>query len=294
MIRKLDDLKELLYNKNEKRKIAVVCAHDEHTLEAITKAANDDLVYPILIGNEKKINELLTQLNYAKEKEIIHEEDPIKAVQIAVDLVKKGEVKSIMKGKIETGTLMKVLVNREHGIRKSDTMSLLGVMEAPFYHKVFGLTDPGLLTYPTLSQKEAEIRNAVEAFHALGIENPKVALLCAIEKVNPKMQETLDADTLKHLDIPGCIIEGPISLDLACDPESANIKGYTSSVAGDADILVVPNITSGNVLAKSVTVLGGGRTCGIVLGAQVPIILVSRSATADDKYYTIILGALID
>lgn len=294
MIKKLNELKELLSSQSEKRRVAVVCAHDEHTLEAVAHAMKDDLIYPILIGNAEIIRKMLSQYQCSEKNIVIIEEnDSVSAAQIAVEMVKKGEVDSIMKGKIETGTLMKILVNRENGIRKAETMSLLAVMESPNYHKVFGLTDPGLLTYPNIKQKEAEIRNAVDAFHALGIKNPKVALLCATEKVNPKMQETVEADELKSMDVSDCIIEGPISLDLAIDQKAATIKGYTSPVAGDADILVVSEIVSGNILAKSITVLGGGKTCGIVLGAQVPVILVSRSASAEDKYYSIVLGALI-
>lgn len=137
------------------------------------------------------------------------------------------------------------------------------------------------------------IANAVGAFHALGEENPKVAVIAAVEKVNPKMPETVDADAIKQAGIPGCTVEGPISLDLAMDPESAPIKGYVSPVAGDADLLVMPNIVTANAAAKTITVIGGGRTGGVVLGAKVPVLLVSRAASADDKYMSIVLAALI-
>lgn len=198
-----------------------------------------------------------------------------------------------MKGKCETGTIMKVLVNKETGIRKSDTMSLVGFFESPYYHKVFAITDPALLTYPNLEQKKAMIRNAVGAFHALGEDDPKVAIIAAVEKVNPKMPETVDADAIKQEGIEGCTIEGPISLDLAMDPQSAPIKGYVSPVAGDADLLVMPNIVTANATAKAITVIGGGRTGGVVLGAKVPVLLVSRAASADDKYMSIVMAALI-
>jgi phosphotransacetylase len=158
---------------------------------------------------------------------------------------------------------------------------------------VFAVTDPALLTYPTKEQKKAAIENSVKAFKALGLENPKVAILAAIEKVNPKMPETVEADEIKREGVDGAIIEGPISYDLAMDPEAAAIKGYVSPVAGDADLLVAPDIVSANIAAKSITVLGGGRTGGTVMGALVPVLLVSRSATADDKYMSIILSALI-
>ena len=188
---------------------------------------------------------------------------------------------------------MKVLVNRERGIRKNDTMSLLAFMESPNYHKVFAITDVGLLTYPSKDQKKAAIQNAVEAFHALGVEQPKVAILAAVEKVNPKMKETVEAAEIKEEGVEGCIIEGPIGYDLAMDPASAPIKGYVSPVAGDADLLVVPDIVSGNIAAKTITVIGGGRTGGVVLGAKVPVLLVSRAASADDKYMSIVIAALV-
>ena len=283
MIKNFEQLKEMLKAMPVKRKVAVVPAQDEHTLEAISHAYRDGMVEPVLIGDEPKIREILAQIGTDADKmTIIHVEDPTEAIQKAADMARDGEVDCIMKGKTETGALMKVLVNRERGIRKNDTMSLLAFMESPNYHKVFAITDVGLLTYPSKDQKKAAIQNAVEAFHALGVEQPKVAILAAVEKVNPKMKETVEAAEIKEEGVDGCIIEGPISYDLAMDPASAPIKGYVSPVAGDADLLVVPDIVSGNIAAKTITVIGGGRTGGVVLGAKVPVLLVSRAANADD------------
>ena len=267
MIKNFEQLKEMLKAMPVKRKVAVVPAQDEHTLEAISHAYRDGMVEPVLIGDEPKIREILAQIGTDADKmTIIHVEDPTEAIQKAADMARDGEVDCIMKGKTETGALMKVLVNRERGIRKNDTMSLLAFMESPNYHKVFAITDVGLLTYPSKDQKKAAIQNAVEAFHALGVEQPKVAILAAVEKVNPKMKETVEAAEIKEEGVEGCIIEGPISYDLAMDPASAPIKGYVSPVAGDADLLVVPDIVSGNIAAKTITVIGGGRTGGVVLG----------------------------
>lgn len=294
MIKNFEQLKAMLKAMPVKRKVAVVPAQDEHTLEAISHAYKDGMVEPVLIGDEPKIREILAQIGTDADKmTIIHVEDPVEAIQKAADMARDGEVDCIMKGKTETGALMKVLVNRERGIRKNDTMSLLAFMESPNYHKVFAITDVGLLTYPSKEQKKAAIQNAVEAFHALGVEQPKVAILAAVEKVNPKMKETVEADEIKEEGVDGCIIEGPISYDLAMDPASAPIKGYVSPVAGDADLLVVPDIVSGNIAAKTITVIGGGRTGGVVLGAKVPVLLVSRAASADDKYMSIVIAALV-
>ena len=294
MIKNFEQLKEMLKAMPVKRKVAVVPAQDEHTLEAISHAYRDGMVEPVLIGAEPKIREILAQIGTDADKmTIIHVEDPTEAIQKAADMARDGEVDCIMKGKTETGALMKVLVNRERGIRKNDTMSLLAFMESPNYHKVFAITDVGLLTYPSKDQKKAAIQNAVEAFHALGVEQPKVAILAAVEKVNPKMKETVEAAEIKEEGVEGCIIEGPISYDLAMDPASAPIKGYVSPVAGDADLLVVPDIVSGNIAAKTITVIGGGRTGGVVLGAKVPVLLVSRAASADDEYMSIVIAALV-
>ena len=293
-MKSFEELVQRLKDLPVKRTIAVAPAADEHTLEAVVRAQKDGLVAPILIGVETEIRLILKALDAdADEMKIIHEDDGNLAVQKAAELVHEGEADCIMKGRVETGSLMKVLVNRETGIRKNETMSLLAFMESPYYHKVFAITDVGLLTYPTKEQKKSAVENAVAAFHALGVEMPKVAIIAAVEKVNAKMKETVEAAEIKSEGVEGCIIEGPISYDLAMDPKSAPIKGYESPVAGDADLLVMPDIVSGNVAAKTITTLGGGRTGGVVLGAQVPVLLVSRAASADDKYMSIVLAALI-
>ncbi|MFR6349837.1 MAG: phosphate acyltransferase, partial [Enterocloster aldenensis] len=199
MIKDFEQLKEMLRSMPVKRRVAVTPAQDEHTLEAICHAYRDGMVEPVLIGDKAKILEILESLQVSPEgMQIIHMEDPTACIQKAADMARAGEVDCIMKGKTETGPLMKVLVNREHGIRKNDTMSLLAFMDSPNYHKVFGITDVGLLTYPTKEQKKAAIVNAVEAFHALGVDRPKVAIIAAVEKVNPKMKETVEAAEIKE------------------------------------------------------------------------------------------------
>lgn len=294
MIKNFEQLKDMLRSMPVKRRVAVVPAQDEHTLEAVCHAWKDGMVEPVLIGDKEAIEEILEKLGVCSENmTILDIKDPTESIQKAADMAREGKVDCIMKGKTETGALMKVLVNRERGIRKSDTMSLVAFMESPYYHKVFAITDPALLTYPTKEQKKAAIANAVEAFHVLGVKEPKVAVLAAVEKVNPKMKETVEAGEIKEEGVAGCVIEGPISYDLALDPEAAKVKGYVSLVAGDADLLVVPDLISGNIAAKSITVAGGGRTGGVVLGAKVPVLLVSRAASADDKYMSIVLAALV-
>ena len=294
MIKNFVQLKERLKNMPVKRRVAVAPAHDLHTLQAVMQAAKDGIVIPVLIGKKAEILQIFQAIKAdAANTEIINEDDPVVAIQKAADLAKEGKVDCVMKGKTETGTFMKVMVNKEHGIRKNETMSIVAFMESPHYHKVFAITDVGLLMYPTKEQKLAALHNAVAAFHALGIAEPKIAVITAVEKVNPKMPETVEAAEIKAIGVPGSIIEGPISYDLAMDAEAAKIKGYQSPVAGDADILLMKDIVCGNVAAKTITVIGGGKTGGVVLGAQVPILLVSRAATASDKYMSIVMAALV-
>lgn len=297
MVRSFEEVKERLLACPEKRRLGVAAAHDEHTLDAVVMAAREKLVEPVLVGDEEWIREILKSLDFAPQAaRIIHVPDPAEAARRTALLVREGEIDCVMKGKIETGPLMKVMVDRENGIRKSDTMSLVGFIDSPYYHKVFGVTDVGLLTYPDTAQKAAAIENAAAAFRALGTENPKVAVLAAVEKVNPKMPETQEAALLKEMNrdgrISGCIVEGPISYDLAMVPESWRIKGYESPVAGDADILVVPNIVAGNILIKSLAFTGGAKTCGVIFGAMVPLIVTSRSSSVEDKFMSIVMSAL--
>lgn len=298
MMTSFQDMLTSLANQVEKKRIAVAAANHEHTLEAVLTAADKGLVSPVLIGDVKAIAALLEKMRRAaKDVEMIEASDPAQAVQIAADMARGAQVDCIMKGAVDSGTLMRTLVNRDRGIRKRETMSLLAFMQSPYYHKVFAVTDVGLLTYPSLTQKAHAIQNAVEAMNKLGLTRPKVAVLAAVENVNPKMKETVEAAQLKAMaqagELGDCVVEGPISYDLAMDPDAARLKGYVSDVSGDADLLVVPDIVAGNVLAKSLTCTGGAKTCGTVLGAMVPLVLTSRSATAEDKFMSIVLAALI-
>ena len=296
MLKSREMLKEMLTASPTKKRVGVAAAHDEHTLEAIAAAARDGLVEPVLVGDKAGICQLWREVAPDLPKpEIIHIEGDAQCAAYTVSMAKQGTVDCIMKGRLETGVLMKAVVNRETGIRSSDVLSLVAIMESPYYHKLFAVTDVGLLMYPNLEQKKAVIQNAVSLFHALGVETPKVAVLAAVEKENPQMPETVDAARLKEMQeqgiLTGCIVEGPISYDLCMDAEAAAIKGYVSPVSGDPDILVVPDIVSGNLLSKSLTCTGGAHTCGTICGAQVPIILTSRSAPAEDKYMSIVLAA---
>ena len=277
--------------------IAVVEAHDAHTLESVVQAARDGIMDPILIGDADKINTLLTQLNADPSAfHIAASSCAEESLQTAVAFINAGTATAIMKGKLESGEFMKAIVAKGNGlIPAGRKLSLIGFYETPKYHKIFAVSDMGLNTYPDLSGKKLIIENAVQLLQALGVENPKVAVLSSVEKVNPKMPDAVDGDALKRMNLSGalggCIVEGPISFDLATSREAAVIKGYDSPVAGDADLLIVPDIAAGNILVKCLTGFGGAQTAGTVLGAIVPVILTSRSAETADKYYSIALAA---
>ena len=296
MIRSFAQLAEAAKSIEKKMKVAVVEAHDEHTMEAVCNAHRDGMIEAILIGREDEIRRIGALLGEdLSAVEIIPTEDLEESLQTAVDCVREGRADGIMKGKIETGQFMRAIVKKSNGLLKGGRVSLVGLYEHPGYPKLLAITDQGMNTYPSLEEKKDLIVNGVEMLHALGIECPKVACLCAVEKVNPKMPETVDAYELKQMnergEITGCVVEGPISFDLAITKGAAVIKEYDSPVAGDADLLLVPNITCGNALAKCMTDYSGAVTAGTILGAKCPVILTSRSAPAKDKSYSIALAA---
>lgn len=276
--------------------VAVVEAHDLHTLEAVIEAKKENIIEATLIGNEEKIREILTSEGAdPADYTIIPTESLEESLKVAVDNINTGKANAIMKGKLETGQFMKAIVKKENGLLAGGLLSLIGLYEHPNYHKLLAVTDQGLNTYPDLNGKKNLIVNAVKLLHSIGIENPKVAVLAAVEKVNPKMPESVDGAELKKMnqegEITGCIVEGPISFDLAVKQGAAAIKGYESPVAGDADLLVVPDIAAGNILVKCMTDYAGAMTAGTIVGAKVPVIVTSRSAEASDKFYSIALAA---
>ncbi|SHJ54126.1 phosphate butyryltransferase [Geosporobacter subterraneus DSM 17957] len=290
------ELTESVQGSKVNKRVAVVAAQDEHTLEAVFKAKKDNIVEPILIGDKVKIKEVLTQLNESLDDNAIIdvETDAISAVK-AVELINEKKADFIMKGKIQTADLLKAVVDKERGLRTGSVISHIAIHEIPTYHKLLAVTDGGMMMYPNVNEKKQIIENAVNIFIAMGYKKPKVAVLAAVESVNPKMPEAMDADILKKMnqqgEIKGCIVEGPISYDLTMSKESAQIKDFDSPVTGNADILIVPNITAGNILGKSLVYSAGAKMAGFVVGAKVPIVLTSRGASTEEKYLSLVLSA---
>jgi phosphate butyryltransferase len=283
---------------SKSRRVIVAAAADEHSLEAVFRARKEGFVEPVLVGDSVKILEILSKLDAkVPESDIYDVPDEEEAAEKAVALVREGKGDFLMKGQLETAQMLKPVVDKENGIGTGRPMSHFTIFQTPNYHKLLVVTDGGMLTYPNLEQKKAIIDNTVETLKALGCDNPKIAVLAAVEKVNPKMPETVDADALYRMNLEGgikdCIVAGPISLDLALDPDAAAIKGYKSLVAGDADAIIVPNIHVGNALGKSIVILGAGRMAGIIVGARVPIILTSRGSSSEEKYLSLALAAAV-
>lgn len=296
MFHSFAELIQLVQSNAEVKKVVVAAAADLHTLEGVYEAYKEGIACPILIGDEKAVKQICSEhgLNF-EGVEYVDEPDPLIAAKLAVQIIRSGKGDFLMKGKLQTGELLHEVVNKEYGLQTGSVMSHVGLFEIPDYHKLVVITDGGMLISPNLEQKEKIINNAVSVLLKLGYEKPMVAALSATEVVNPKMQESVDAAQLKEWSIsgriPNCYVEGPISYDLMISPESAKIKGYSSPVTGETDIMLCPNMTTGNLMSKALMFHAGVKMSGIIVGATVPIVLVSRSATAEEKYLSLVLAA---
>jgi len=280
------------------RKLALAAAGDEDALLAVKNAVENDLIEPVLVGNMLNINIIAKNIDFDISKyETHHEEDKFKASQKAVELIREGKAEILMKGAVDTGTLMKAVLDKEKGLRKGDTLSHVAIFESQYYHKLLGVTDAAMNINPEFETKIAIIKNAIELFHKLGVQTPKVAIVGPVETVNPKIESTIHAATISMMNyrkqITGCIIDGPLAIDNATSKKSAELKNITSDVAGDADILMAPNIDSANILYKTLNFLGGAVTGAVIMGAKVPIVLTSRSDSDKSKFYSIALAASI-
>ena len=274
--------------------IVAAAAHDVHTLEAVYAATKEFFVQYILVGNREKIMAISSKLGVNLNPEaIVDAADDADCANKAVALIRDGWGHILMKGLLETGVLLKAVLDKDFGIRDSDTLSHIAVLEVPGYHKLISVTDGGVLPSPTLEQKASIVRNAVGFYHRMGFRKPKVAALCASETVSERIPETVDAAMLQTMcergELGDCLLEGPLSFDIAVSREAASVKRFSSKVSGDPDILLVPNISVGNIFAKGLIYWGGTKMTGCILGAKVPIVLVSRNATAEEKLYAIML-----
>lgn len=291
---------ELISKANQKtlKKVSVSNAQDEPVLQAVKAAKEQNIATAILVGDEAKIREIAASIDMdLTDFEIINEPDTEAAALKAVELVHNGKADILLKGLLETKTFLKSVLDKEVGLRTGKMLSHVCVFEIEGINRLLFFTDVAFNTYPTLADKVNIINNAVEVAHACGIECPKVAPLCAVETVNPKMQPTVDADNLTKMyeggDFKGCQIYGPLSMDLAIDPEAAVHKGVTNPVAGHADILLFPNIDAGNITYKILVRTAKVKIGNVLVGTSAPVVLTSRSDDFQTKLNSIALATVI-
>ena len=297
-IHNLDFLMDLCAS-GRKMTIAVACPYGDDALAAVCAARDRNLVNSVLVGDAEKIRALAEKDGLSLDGvEIVDEKADDLAVEKSVRMVSGGEADLLMKGLVKTATLLKSVLNKEWGLRAGSLLSHLFLQEITVMGgRIFGLTDGGMNMYPDLQTKVGIIENAVECYHKIGVACPMIAALAAVEVVNPDMACTLDAAALAKMSdrgqIKGCVVDGPFALDNAVSEEAAKTKGIRSPVAGNADILLVPNIECGNLVGKVMTYLAKERGAGVVLGARKPIVLTSRFDSMETKLLSIALGAVV-
>lgn len=297
MIRHLSELVEGAKRK-DKKKLVLAAAANEDALEAVKNATLQGIIEPILVGDILRVKSIAKQINFDLDNiEMHHIEDIAEAAVKSTILIKESHANILMKGAISTGMLMKAVLDKETGIRTGNVLSHIAIFESPYYHKLFGVTDAAMNVNPDLEMKIEIIKNAIRVFHKLGNSNPKVAIIGSVETINPRMEATMHAATISMMNyrkqITGCIIDGPLAVDNAISRRSAENKNITSQVAGDADLIVAPNIDGGNILYKTLNFLGGAVSGALIVGAKVPVVLTSRSDTEKNKFLSIALAAYI-
>jgi phosphate butyryltransferase len=295
VLRSMSDLKGIVAGKPRK-KLVLAAAQDQQSLGAVLRAWNDNIIEPVLIGDNEGIQIICAENGYnISGLKIIHVPDTDKAVEMAIKMLSTKQADVLMKGKVGTSMLLKSVLNKEWGLRTGNLLSHIALFEVETYHKLIAVTDVAMNIAPTLKEKIAIVNNSVSFLCKLGYIMPKVAVLGAVEMVNENMEATLDAALLSKMNqrdqIKNCIIDGPLAFDNAISLESAQHKGIRSEVAGDTDLLLMPDIEVGNVLYKSLVFFAKAKVASIILGAQVPIVLTSRSDSEQAKYDSILLSA---
>ncbi len=295
----IQNFQSLYINLRNKKpgKIVIAAADDMDVLAAVKEAAGKDLVTPILVGNKDKILILLEKLEYNFTGRIIDMDEPETIAETCVKLVSTGEADILMKGFLPSSTLLKAVLNKEWGLRSGHLLSHIGFIQPQNFDKLLMITDGGMNIAPDLNQKKSIMENAVSVAHRLLNKNPKVAVISAVETVNSDMQSSVDAALLTAMNnrgqIAGCTVDGPLAMDNAVSVEAARHKGISGPVAGKADILLVPNIETGNAAYKVLHYFSEAQFAGTIAGASAPIVLTSRSDSRETKRNSIALAAFI-
>jgi phosphate butyryltransferase len=282
------------------RRVAVAAGHDENSIQAAARAASEQIAKIILIGDRARIEQLSEGFDIDVGLfTIVDEPDVYKAGARARDMVRQGEADVLMKGQIGTEAYMRLILDKEKGLLpQGAVLTHLTVLDIPAYQRANGkllfVSDVAIIPAPDLAAKVKILGYAVDAARSFGIDTPRVALLAANEKVSEKMPATLDAAVISKMaergQIEHAIVDGPLALDVALSPEACAIKGLKSAVEGAADILIFPNIETGNVFYKAATILAGARLAAVVAGASAPCVLTSRADTEESKFYSIAFG----
>ncbi|MFP4078840.1 MAG: phosphate acyltransferase [Candidatus Izemoplasmataceae bacterium] len=278
---------------NRAKPLVVAKANDEHVLKAVKAAHEEDLVNAVLIDGKDALVQSMRGLGMdPKDYTLIDESDNVKACIKAVREVRKDPQSILMKGLVDTSTILKAALNKEAGLRTKNRLSHVSVLETKNYHKLLLMSDGAMNIAPDATIKQEIIENAVEVAASLGIRPANVGIIAAVEKVTDKMPATLDAGALKALTIDGAVIDGPFALDNAIDKEAATHKGIDSPIAGDIDILLMPAIETGNVFYKTMMFLCNAKSASLIAGATHPIVLTSRADSFETKFHSIALAAL--
>jgi phosphate butyryltransferase len=298
MLTKLSQLQDQLDKDHKPKKLVLAASEDAHSLNAVAEASRREIIRPILVGDIEKTTGLAEILNLDLRKfELIQADSPVEAVERSVKMVHDGKADILMKGKVGTSDMLRFVLNKEYGLRTGNLLSHFAYFEVETYHKLIAVTDVAMNIAPTLAEKISILNNAVWVLNNLGIARPKVAVLGAVEKVNTDMNATLDAALLSKMNqrdqILNCIVDGPLAFDNAVSVESAKHKEIKSEVAGDVDLLLMPDIEVGNVLYKTLVFFAKAKVASMIVGASVPIVLTSRSDSEQAKFDSIVLAAVV-
>ncbi len=298
-MRSLISLAKLIGQVRGVKRVAVAAAEDDHVLEAVHNARLEGMIHPILFGSETKIRALCKEMGIDDAKlEITDAPSSAAASELAVRAVREGKADILMKGLVDTATILRAVLNKEWGLRTGKLLSHILVFEAPGrFERLFCMSDGAMNIEPDLKAKIEIVQNSVTVAQAIGVEKPKVAMLAAVEVVNPEMSTAVDDAIISKMgdrgQIKGAIIDGPLALDNAVSAEAAEIKGIVSPVAGHADVLIVDNIDVGNVFYKTLVYFAGAHVAGTIIGAAAPMILTSRADSGETKFNSIALACII-
>ncbi len=278
--------------------MGVAAAHDPEVLKAVARAQSEGMIEATLVGDWPAIEAYVAQTGVdLGHVSIVHEPDPVAASQHVVRMAREGSIAAVVKGQVKTAEILSVVLNRHIGIRGRGLLSHVALFELPGLDRLVYLSDSGVVVYPDIAQKLEIIANAVAVAHAFGVQEPRVAILAASEAVHPKIPASIDALALSKMSeqgwVKGAIVDGPLGLELAISPEAARLAESQSPIAGLADILIVPNVEAGNIVAKGLMYFARARMAGLVVGAQVPIVINSRADTAETRYLALAMAAVL-